>query len=117
MTDDPHGRPQDITGDGATLTFQTGEHDEMMSPQAITVTDALGRSRVYVPARADDPARVGPVIEPLEDARAALRMIREAVETLAPTGALPSREQTGVNMTEEAEAIVRGIRTIAGMPV
>ena len=57
---------------------------------------------------------IGPVIiDPLEDARAALNMIREAVETLAPPGALPQRAHTGVNMTEEAAAIIRAIQVIA----
>ena len=47
-------RPQDPYGDGTGLRFETGEHggdypDNM--PQAITVSDAQGRSAVYVPLR------------------------------------------------------------------
>jgi len=39
----------------------------------------------------------------------ALRMIREAVEAHMPAGVLPSSEHTGVEPTEEAEAIVKAI--------
>jgi hypothetical protein len=47
-------RPQDPHGDGTGLRFETGEHggdfpDNM--PQTITVTDAQGRSAVYIPLR------------------------------------------------------------------
>jgi hypothetical protein len=65
----------------------------------------------------NDPQRIGPVIEPLEDARAAMQMIREAVEELTPPGSLGSREHTGVNLTEEAEAIIQAIRTLASAPL
>jgi hypothetical protein len=62
----------------------------------------------------NDPDRIGPIIDPVEDARAALLMIREAVEILAPPGSLPQRSHTGVNMVEEAEALVNAIQIIAG---
>ena len=62
---------------------------------------------------AEGPARIGPVIHPIDDARAALQMIREAVEMFGRPGALPSREQTGAHLTDEAEAIVRAITEIA----
>jgi hypothetical protein len=49
-------RPQDPTLDGSTLKFETLEHggdypDTM--PQAIRVSDAEGRSCVYVPVSVD----------------------------------------------------------------
>src|SRR4051812_14988926 len=40
-------------------------------------------------------------------------MIREAIETFGPPGALPPRSQTGVNLTEEADAIVLTIMQLA----
>jgi hypothetical protein len=47
----------------------------------------------------------------------ALRMIREAVETLGPVGALPSQEgiiaTRGPTLLDEAEVLVEGIRRIA----
>jgi hypothetical protein len=46
-----------------------------------------------------------------QDARAALRMIREVVEDYAPTGSVPS-EEDGLLM-DEAQALVRGIIAIA----
>jgi hypothetical protein len=52
----PEKRPQDPFGDGAGLRFETLEHggeypDDM--PQAIPVTDAEGRSCIYVPITVD----------------------------------------------------------------
>ena len=40
-------------------------------------------------------------------------MIREAVETLAPPGSLPSLEATGATPIEEADAIVAAIHKMA----
>ena len=45
----------------------------------------------------------------LQDAWAALRMIRETVETLAPIGAMPAPEYSGVTLLDEADVIVAGI--------
>jgi hypothetical protein len=52
----PEKRPQDRFGDGAGLRFETLEHggeypDDM--PQAIRVSDAEGRSCIYVPITVD----------------------------------------------------------------
>jgi hypothetical protein len=48
----PEKRPQDPHGDGRGLTFETlehgGEYPDTM-PQAIRLTDAMGRSATYVP--------------------------------------------------------------------
>jgi hypothetical protein len=44
----------------------------------------------------------------------ALRLIREAVEELAPPGAVPNDEYLGSEPMQEAEVIVRGIHAIAG---
>jgi hypothetical protein len=56
----------------------------------------------------------------LQTAWAALRMIREAVETLAPPGALRSEEAVlgtlGPEPTHEAQAIIEGIQAIAAAP-
>jgi len=52
----PEKRPQDTHMDGTGLTFQTlehgGEYPDTM-PQAIRLTDAKGRSCIYVPIRVD----------------------------------------------------------------
>lgn len=47
------------------------------------------------------------------DARAALRMIREAVELHAPPGSVPSEEMVEPPFVKEAEVLVRGILAIA----
>jgi hypothetical protein len=47
---------------------------------------------------------------------AALRKIREAVEELAPPGSVPNDEYLTPEPVREAEAIIRGIRAIAGEP-
>jgi hypothetical protein len=47
---------------------------------------------------------------------AALRKIREAVEELAPSGSVPNDEYLTPEPVREAEAIIRGIRAIAGEP-
>jgi hypothetical protein len=44
---------------------------------------------------------------------AALRLIRETVEQLAPPGAVPNDEHLGPEPTREAKAIIRGIHAIA----
>jgi hypothetical protein len=49
------------------------------------------------------------------DARAALRMIREAVELHAPPGSVPSEEAIEPAFVKEAEALVRGILAIAAV--
>jgi hypothetical protein len=52
----PEKRPQDLSGDGTGLRFETlehgGEYPDTM-PQAIRVTDAEGRSCIYVPVTVD----------------------------------------------------------------
>jgi hypothetical protein len=52
----PEKRPQDPCGDGTGLVFETlehgGEYPDTM-PQAIRVTDAEGRSCIYVPITVD----------------------------------------------------------------
>ena len=45
---------------------------------------------------------------------AALRLIRETVEELAPPGSVPNDEYLGPEPMLEAEAIIRGIYTIDG---
>jgi hypothetical protein len=50
----PEKRPQDPRGDGTGLTFETLEHGGEYPdavPQAIRLTDAEGRSCIYVPIR------------------------------------------------------------------
>jgi hypothetical protein len=52
----PNKRPQDLSMDGSGLSFETlehgGEYPDTM-PQAIEVTDAEGRSCIYVPITQD----------------------------------------------------------------
>src|SRR5690606_3121147 len=55
--------------------------------------------------------------ENLQEAWAALRMLREAIEPLGPVGALPAEEHLdGPAFTHEAEALVAGIRRMAASP-
>src|SRR4051812_32386267 len=56
--------------------------------------------------------RVAP--ETYWDARAAMALIREAVEDCAPPGSLPCEGYLSPEFTVEAEALVRGIYAIAG---
>jgi hypothetical protein len=49
----------------------------------------------------------------MKNCRAALRMIREAVETYAPPGSVPAEEYVEPPFTAEAEALVKGILAIA----
>ena len=49
----------------------------------------------------------------IANCRAALRMIREAVEAHAPPGSVPAEEYVEPPFTAEAEALVRGIDAIA----
>ena len=50
----------------------------------------------------------------ITNCRAALRMIREAVETHAPPGSVPAEEYVEPPFTAEAEALVKGILAIVG---
>lgn len=47
--------------------------------------------------------------------REALKAIREAVEELAPSGSVPNDEYLTPEPMVEAEAIIKGIRAIAGV--
>jgi hypothetical protein len=47
----------------------------------------------------------------------ALRLIRETVEELAPPGSVPNDEYLGPEPMREADAIIRGIRAMAGSRV
>ena len=49
----------------------------------------------------------------IKNCRAALRMIRETVETNAPPGSVPAEEYVEPPFTAEAEALVKGILAIA----
>jgi hypothetical protein len=53
-------------------------------------------------------------LETYRDARAAMALIREAVETCAPPGSVPRADHLIPEFTPEAEAVVRGIYAIAG---
>ncbi len=46
---------------------------------------------------------------------AALAMIREVVEELAPPGRVRNAEDIGPDSMEEADALIRGIYAIAGL--
>jgi hypothetical protein len=55
-----------------------------------------------------------PIIRPEEDGRAALRMIREAIETHGPPGILPPESLTpGPRMVDEAEVLCAGILVLS----
>jgi hypothetical protein len=53
-------------------------------------------------------------LETYRNARAAMALIREAVETCAPPGSVPRADHLIPEFTAEAEALVRGIYAIAG---
>ena len=63
-------------------------------------------------------ARRNYALENYRDCVAALRMIREAIETLGPPGILPSEEAVvmryGPEPVHEAEAIVDALRELLG---
>lgn len=56
----------------------------------------------------------------MQNAKVALRMIRETIETLGPPGILPSEEAVimlyGPEPIDEATALVEGIRRLAAEP-
>lgn len=59
-----------------------------------------------------------PLLENLREAWLALGMIREAIETLGPVGAIASSEAVllqGPTFTDEAEELVRGIQRMVGI--
>jgi hypothetical protein len=56
---------------------------------------------------------VGPTPDNFPELWAALRLIRETVEELAPPGSVPNAEYLTADPMREAEAIIRGIHTIA----
>jgi hypothetical protein len=51
-------------------------------------------------------------LETYRDARAAMALIREAIEDCAPPGSVPRGEYLTPEFTAEAEALVRGIYAI-----
>jgi hypothetical protein len=53
-------------------------------------------------------------LETYRDARAAMTLIREAVEDCAPPGSVAREEYLTPEFTMQAEALVRGIYAIAG---
>jgi hypothetical protein len=54
-------------------------------------------------------------IETYRDARAALDLIREAVEDCAPPGSVPREGYLSPEFTGQAEALVRGIYAVVGL--
>jgi hypothetical protein len=53
-------------------------------------------------------------LETYGDARAAMALIREAIEDCAPPGSVPRGGLSDPEFTVQAEALVRGIYAIAG---
>jgi hypothetical protein len=53
-------------------------------------------------------------LETYRDTRAAMALIREAVEQCAPPGSVPRADYLAPRFTEEAEALVQGIYAITG---
>jgi hypothetical protein len=56
---------------------------------------------------------VGPTPDIFPELWAALRLIRETVEELAPLGSVPNGEHLTAEPMREAEVIIRGIHAIA----
>jgi len=71
--------------------------------RAISERDTIARLQLELQAFRDN----------ITNGRAALRMIREVVETHAPPGSVPAEEYVEPPFTAEAEALVRGILAIA----
>ena len=57
-----------------------------------------------------EPFRIGPVIDPMDDARLTLRMIREFIELHAPPGTFHDRLHTRLRATDEADALIESLR-------
>jgi len=57
-----------------------------------------------------DPFRIGPIINPLSDARVTVRMIREFIETHTLPRRRPARGHVGLNATDEAEMLIDAMR-------
>jgi hypothetical protein len=57
--------------------------------------------------------KFGPICARISELWAALRLIRETVEGLAPPGSVPNGKYTTPEPMREAEAIIRGIHAIA----
>lgn len=99
--------PRTILADDAIELWNTRHADE---PQTVPETYretvnkvAAAREKGYAAARAN-----------LQEAWSAMAMIRETVETLGPSGAVPAAEHlAGPTFMHEAEAIVNGIQALA----
>jgi hypothetical protein len=53
-------------------------------------------------------------LETYRDARAAMALIREAIEDCAPPGSVPREDYLTPEFTVQVEALIRGIYAIAG---
>jgi hypothetical protein len=60
-----------------------------------------------------DPLRIVAIINPLKEARVALRMIREYIELHMPAGTLPARLYTSLRATDEAEVLIDAMQQSA----
>jgi hypothetical protein len=76
------------------------------------VTDLSPGTAAFVEQHAGEDD--GPWSDPVEQALAALAMIRLAVAASIPDGTLPPRE--GLSIGEEAEALARAIRHLRPLP-
>ena len=101
-----NGRPIEETADF--LCRQPSEILERM--REIAEADAIGDPSLLYDRRTQQD-RVA--LETYRDARAAMALIREAVEDCAPPGSVTRDEYVSPEFTAEAEALVRGIYAIA----
>src|SRR5689334_15987480 len=94
----------------------------MSDEREICICPTCGRSQWKMPFGKPPEALSAPpgdsaksaALENLREAWAAMAMIREAIETLGPVGAVKASEHLdGPTFMDEAEALVAGIRAIA----
>lgn len=59
--------------------------------------------------KVDDPQRTGPVIDPIDDARIALGIMWDYVQSIALPDTLPAPDHAGLRATERAEQMITAI--------
>jgi hypothetical protein len=100
---EPCGDQCCLSPDDPTEEVLSGPQEVAESYRETVQKVSAAREKGYAAARAN-----------LQEAWAAMALIREAVETLGPVGAVPSAEHLdGPTFMHEAEAIVNGIQALA----
>ncbi len=99
---------------GPTASAYINERDARDAARNVEMYAHASNVEVFPAAREKGYAAA---LENLKEAWSALAMIREAVETLAPSGSVKAAEHLdGPTFMHEAEALVAGIQAISGGP-